>query len=61
MATGREREGGTEGLMIERQELVETGGGHMGGGPHLTLHHKSIEQHCPLHCKRKNAAFHEVQ
>jgi hypothetical protein len=26
---------GTEGLMIERQELVETGGGHMGGGPHF--------------------------
>lgn len=23
---------GTERLMIERQELVETGGGHMGGG-----------------------------
>lgn len=34
----REREslgGETERLMIERQELVETGGGHMGGGSHF--------------------------
>ncbi len=27
--------GGTEGLIIERQELVETGGRHMGGGSHV--------------------------
>ena len=38
----KRRKGGNRALIIERQELVETGGGHMGGGvqyspPQLTL------------------------
>lgn len=45
----RER-GGSRALIIERQELVETGRGHMGGGTHyFTTAHTLLYTHIHFH------------